>query len=73
MGECGKDHIVCLELDDGEVWRTPIGSGGDPNCTPTVDGDLVFALGPMAIWSAARREDGTVVWRKNLSKDFGGR
>ncbi len=65
--------LMALELDGGkEIWRTAVG-GGDPNCTPTVDGDLVYALGREGDLLCARVKDGAEVWRKSFRKDFGGR
>lgn len=68
----GKDHIVCLNQDDGAVlWSTPIGPGGGPNCTPTVDGQLVFALSRNGDLACCKAEDGSIVWSKNYERDFG--
>ena len=47
--------------------------GGGPNCTPTVAGDLVFALGRDGDLLCAESATGKVVWRKNFGRDFGGR
>lgn len=73
MGEKGgKNHIVCLSGDDGSVlWSTPIGGGGGPNCTPTVDGDLVFALGINGDLACCTTADGSIVWTLNFKDDFG--
>src|SRR2546427_5588314 len=42
-----ESHVFALDQKTGsEIWATPIGlSHGDgPRCTPTVDGDRVYAL-----------------------------
>ncbi|HEX5106640.1 MAG TPA: PQQ-binding-like beta-propeller repeat protein, partial [Pirellulaceae bacterium] len=68
----GKNQIVCLNVDDGSLlWSTPIGGGGGPNCTPTVDGDLVFALGIEGDLACCKTDDGSLVWSKNYKRDFG--
>src|SRR5262249_28679750 len=37
--------LMALAQKDGKpLWKTPVG-GGSPNCTPTVDGNLVYGLG----------------------------
>ncbi|MCB9873596.1 MAG: PQQ-binding-like beta-propeller repeat protein, partial [Planctomycetaceae bacterium] len=41
----GETRLVAVNAQNGEIlWNTPVGSGDAPNCTPTVDNDLVFAL-----------------------------
>ena len=68
----GKNTIVCMSVDDGSLlWSTPIGGGGGPNCTPTVDGDLVFALGIDGDLACCSTADGSLVWSKSYKNDFG--
>jgi outer membrane protein assembly factor BamB len=72
--------VIALNRADGkEVWskvlgptetrmRTPQGAG--PRATPTVDGDRLYVLtenGDLA----SLKTDGTVVWNRNILKDFG--
>jgi outer membrane protein assembly factor BamB len=73
MGEKGgKNTIVCLNVQDGSpLWSTPIGGGGGPNCTPTVDGDLVFGLGIDGDLACCKTADGSLVWSKSYHDDFG--
>ncbi len=68
-------ELIALNLKDGkELWAAPVGGGGDgPNCTPTVDGDLVYALGRDGDLVCAEASNGNVVWKKSFPKDFGGR
>ena len=69
-----KNHLIALNLEDGSpLWSTPIGGGGNPNSTPTVDGDLVFGLSLAGDLACCKTEDGTLVWSKNLGEDFGGK
>lgn len=74
MGERRKSaDLIALDLQDGrELWATPVG-GGSPNCTPTIDGDLVYALGRNGDLLCADVSTGRPVWRLNFEKDFGGR
>ncbi len=68
----GGCFLIGLDLKDGaELWSAKVG-GGDPNCTPTIDGDLVYALGREGDLVCAKLSDGEVVWRKNFKQDFGG-
>src|SRR5581483_4859248 len=43
----GVSHVIALERDGGKlVWSVELGkAGGNLGCTPTVDGDRVYALG----------------------------
>src|SRR5205085_12625303 len=44
MGSGDGATVLCLDAKEGSnVWSTSIGRGS-PNCTPTVDGDLVFGV-----------------------------
>ena len=71
----GKTHIIAARASkDGEIaWSTPIGGGDNPNCTPTVDGDLVFGLTHGGDLACVRISDGELVWSKNFGNDFGGK
>jgi outer membrane protein assembly factor BamB len=66
-------YLIALNRADGkQLWASEVGpAGGSLGCTPTVDGDLVFALGQMGDLACIDK-DGKLVWRKNLQKDFGG-
>jgi prepilin-type processing-associated H-X9-DG protein len=72
----GRGHLICLNEADGKMqWATPFspthGDGG-PRCTPTVDGNHIYALSPQGILVCADTTDGRVVWTKHLESDFGG-
>ncbi len=73
----GQSHLFCLKQQDGSVlWSLKVGkSGGNytgTRCTPTVDGNLVFALGQFGDLVCVESSSGRERWRKNLAKDFGG-
>ncbi len=78
MGTVGKaEHIIALDVKDGsKLWSTPIGStaGGypAPRCTPTVDGDWLYALSSDGKLVRASVKEGTISWKKDLKADFGG-
>jgi outer membrane protein assembly factor BamB len=72
--------VTALNRADGKVvWVRPLGQAGDndrgpgPRSTPTVDGDRVYALSENGDLAALRVPDGSVVWQKNILKEFGGR
>jgi outer membrane protein assembly factor BamB len=73
-------QLLALNAADGKrVWATPVGKSGGgggypgPRCTPTVDGDLIFALNQHGDLVCAETATGKARWRKNLIKDFGGK
>jgi outer membrane protein assembly factor BamB len=73
VGSRGDCSVIALDVKTGKiVWATPVAKG-DPNCTPTVDGDRVYALGRNGELACLDTADGKVVWAKDLQRDFGGR
>ncbi len=76
MGKFGdQTHLIAVSRTDGsKLWSTPVGTGGDsPNCTPTVDGDLVYGLSFAGDLLCAKTDSGEVVWKKSFTGDFGGK
>ena len=72
-------QLICLSEEKGEeLWATEMDVvygnrwGDGPRGTPTVDGDYVFALAGKGVLICAKTDDGSIVWRKSLTKDFGG-
>jgi len=53
--------------------RAGLGGFAGPRCTPTVDGDLVFAVGQYGEVACLDCGHGQERWRKNYVKDFGGK
>jgi len=75
------EYLMALDEKDGtELWATGLGrvrsNGGGyegPRCSPTVDGDLVYALGLNGDLICVRAATGKEVWRRNLQdKDLAG-
>lgn len=59
-----------------ELWATPVGpphSDGGPRSTPTVDGDLLYAIGTDGDLVCLETDTGTVCWKKNFVEDFDGK
>jgi outer membrane protein assembly factor BamB len=76
----GGMFVTALDLNGGkELWATRIGDewepGGyaGPRCTPTIDGDRLYAIGPHGDLVCLQVSDGKQLWHHNLPKDFGGR
>ena len=78
MGDgADSSFIYALDLKGKPLWSAKVGRpGGDhpgTRCTPTIDGDLVFALGQFGDLVCVEAATGQERWRKNLNRDFGGR
>jgi outer membrane protein assembly factor BamB len=76
-------YVMALAPADGKIlWATKVGAAGStdpaqwshpgPRCTPTVSGDLVFALNAWGEMICVTADDGREQWRKDFRKDFGG-
>ena len=79
QGARGRNSfVIALNRADGkEIWSKALGpantndKGSGPRSTPTVDGDRMYVLtenGDLA----CLKTDGTVVWQRNILKDFRG-
>jgi len=76
----GSSVLYSLHRDDGEeLWIRKIGRslqhgrGDGPRSTPTIDGDLVYALTENGDLAAIKIEDGSFAWQRNILEDFGGK
>src|ERR1043166_6077684 len=77
-----NEFVQALSTRDGKViWTTRVGKVGNPDqepnypkarSTPTVDGDLVYALGSDGDFVCLEAPTGKIRWQKNLRKEFGG-
>ena len=84
LGNKGNDDEFVEALDAKDAprsGRTPLGKVGNPNqfpsypgarSTPTVDGDMLYALSSDGDLACLERPTGTKKWEKSLRKDFGG-
>ena len=74
----GQEHALSLRVTDGsEVWRRPIGEtfinqwGNGPRSTPTVDGDMLYAVSSKGQLLALDAKSGEVRWQVDYEADFG--
>ena len=83
MGNRGMadEFVACLAVSDGhELWSTRVGEVGEntgpqypgARSTPTVDGNLLYALGSDGDLVCLETASGKQRWKKNLREDFGG-
>ncbi len=80
MGDRGAEQfVIALSLSDGkQLWATKVGPAhhdeyGGPRGTPTVDGDLLYAVGTSGDLVCLETATGRERWRKNFERDYGGR
>lgn len=79
MGD-GPDgsHVLAFDVKNGQsVWRSAVVGkrGGDPagtRSTPSVDGGCVYALGQYGDLVCLDAGTGREIWRRSLTRDFGG-
>jgi outer membrane protein assembly factor BamB len=75
MGNKGdSSYVFALDQEGGKVlWSAKVGrTGGNLGCTPTVDGDRVYAIGQVGDLVCLDEKSGEVQWHKNFVQDFGG-
>lgn len=85
MGSTGieSEFVTARDTQTGKViWTTPVGKVGNPDqkpsfpsarSTPTVDGDVLFALGSDGDLACLDTKTGTLQWKRQLRTDFGGK
>lgn len=75
--------VIAASADDGKIlWSAKVGAPGSPivpgydfpgpRSTPTVDGNLIFALDAWGDLICVNAADGKEQWRRSLVKDLGG-
>jgi outer membrane protein assembly factor BamB len=77
-GRDDKEYVFALDVQNGkELWAAEIGPlyhdgrGNGPRATPTVDGNLLYALGGQGNLLCVNIADGKEIWRKSYTKDLG--
>jgi outer membrane protein assembly factor BamB len=76
------EYLTCFSAKDGkQLWKTKTGpawnegkvSWQGSRSTPTVDGDRVYVMTPHGVLFCAKTTDGSVVWKRDLKEQFGGK
>jgi outer membrane protein assembly factor BamB len=81
LSNTGMDNefVQALDVQDGKkIWETRIGKVGPNNypaarSTPTVEGEVLYALGSNGDLACLDTANGKVRWTKNLRREFGGK
>ena len=78
-----NEFVAAISAGDGKrIWSTRLGNVGQPNqkpsfpaarSTPTVEGDVLYALGSDGDLACLDTDSGKIRWRKHLRNDFGGK
>ena len=73
----GQERVLCFSASDGkQLWKHEyncsyeISFPAGPRATPTVDGDRVYTLGAEGDLRCLRTNDGSLVWSRNLPRDY---
>jgi len=73
----GEERVHCLDEATGKVLWThtypvkyTISYPSGPRCTPNVEGDRVYTLGAEGDLFCFRISDGTILWSRDLKKDY---
>jgi outer membrane protein assembly factor BamB len=77
------EFVKCLDAKSGEeIWSHRLGKVGNPQqqpsypaarSTPTVDGDVLYALGSDGDLACLETASGKPRWQKNIRQDFSGK
>jgi len=73
----GSERVWCVNAKTGKkVWehsykvKYTVSYPAGPRCTPTVDGDYVYTLGAEGKLIAFKKDDGKVIWEKDLKDEY---
>jgi len=74
----GKERMHCLDAKTGKLFWDfeyacdyKLSYPNGPRATPTVDGDHVYMFGAEGHLHCLKVSDGSVVWKKDLKKEYG--
>ncbi len=77
------EFVKAFDAQNGkEIWSTRIGKVGLPDqqpnfpaarSTPTIDGDVLYALGSDGDLTCLEKLTGKIRWQKNVQNEFGGK
>jgi outer membrane protein assembly factor BamB len=80
MGDIDVDSekaqcVIAVDLNARrQLWAAKVGPSHDdgPRCTPTVDGNFIFAVGTSGDVVCVDAVNGSILWSKNFQKDLDG-
>lgn len=73
----GTERVICFDEASGKVlWEHAyevvysVSYPSGPRCTPIVDGEFVYTLGGEGNLTCLKADSGTVVWSKDLKREY---
>jgi outer membrane protein assembly factor BamB len=74
----GNERVLCFDATNGKpLWEHAyecqyyVSYEMGPRCTPTVAGGKVYTLGTMGDLRCLNADDGHLIWKKDLKKEYG--
>jgi outer membrane protein assembly factor BamB len=84
--DAGKEFVLALAKDASTdpavppktLWKTDVSAAGDvgypgSRCTPTIDGQHLFATTTTGMVACLDRTSGNILWQVDMAKSFGGK
>ena len=63
--------VYCLNAETGkEIWRRTTENFQDPQSTPTIDGEFVYALSKEGLLLCLKAKNGKIQWKRNIVEEF---
>ena len=69
------DYLSCIKPDGTIKWKTPYGrswakSFPETRSTPTIEGNRIYVISGKGELACINMEDGSVLWKVNVDKDY---
>jgi outer membrane protein assembly factor BamB len=69
------DYLTCIKPDGAVKWKIPYGrswkqSFPETRSTPTIDGNRIYLMSGIGELACINLEDGKILWKVNVDKDF---
>ncbi len=74
QGDAKAQFVIAYDAETRkELWAAPIGPPHQdgPRCTPTLDGERLYAIGTAGDLACLEAATGKIRWSKNFGRDFG--
>lgn len=75
-----SEYVLCVDAESGkELWRTKVGPrykggrGDGSRSTPTLGGGIAYTLSAAGMLHALNADTGHVIWKHDMTADFGGK
>jgi len=66
-----NNFVLCLDARSGKlIWKYSYENIYDPQSTPTIDGDYIYALNQTGNMLCLNKKNGRVRWSRNIVKEY---